>query len=171
MIGPPKIRLLEKRHKDEITEDVSDRIFALVGTNTHSIVERIKHPDAIQEERLYIKVMGWNISGQADLYEDGIISDLKVTSVYAVLHGLKPEWIAQANLYKIMFESAGFPVTGLQVIAILRDWSKFGHQKSHDYPRKQVKVLPVPMWSDEKAKTYIYGRVRAHKTAELMPRR
>lgn len=164
LIGPPKIRLLKKRHSDEITEDVTDHIWRLLGTNTHEIVERIKHPDALQEERLSVTVKGWKISGQADLYEDGVVTDFKVTSAWSCLNGVKPEWICQLNVYAELFRSAGFTVSKLQIIAFLRDWSKFKTGK--DYPKKQVAVLDVPLWGEFQAKTYIRDRVLMHQTAE-----
>jgi hypothetical protein len=89
LIQPPKIRVLTSRHKEEIVEDVADRVWALLGTNTHAIIERINHPDSLQEERLKMKVDGWTISGQADLYEDKTVTDYKTTSVWQVVNNGK----------------------------------------------------------------------------------
>ena len=89
LIQPPKIRVLTSRHREEIVEDVADRVWALLGTNTHAIIERINHPDSIQEERLAIEVDGWKISGMADLYEDNTITDYKTTSVWQVVNNGK----------------------------------------------------------------------------------
>jgi len=166
LIGPPKIRILTKRHSDKITEDVSDHIFRLLGQNTHEIVERIKHPDSFQEERLSMTVKGWKISGQADLYENGTVTDFKVSSVWACIHGLKPEWICQLNVYGHLFRLAGFPVDKLQIIIFLRDWSKFKGGK--DYPRKQVAVLEAPLWGEFQTQTYIRDRVLMHQAADAL---
>jgi hypothetical protein len=40
LISSPRIRLLKKKHKHEITEDASDRIWSLIGSSVHSILER-----------------------------------------------------------------------------------------------------------------------------------
>ena len=168
LIQPPKIRVLKSRHRDEIVEDVADRVWALLGTNTHAIIERINHPDSIQEERLSMEVSGWTISGQADLYEDGIISDFKTTSVWGVINGPKDNYIHQLNCYAEMFRQSGFSVKGLQVIAILRDWSKFGGQRSQSYPKKQVVRVPVPLWGHIETMNYLRDRVRVHQIAECL---
>ena len=166
LIQPPKIRVLSTRHRDEISEDVADCIYRLVGQNTHAILERVQHKDALQEERLYLKVGGWTISGQADLYEDEIVHDYKNTSVWSIINGVKPEWIYQLNCYAHGFRQAGFPVKGLKIIAILRDWSKFKAKEGGSYPKKQVVTLEIPLWSDEDAERYIDGRVFLHKAAD-----
>ena len=75
-------------------------------------------------------------------------------------------WEEQLNLYGFMFREAGFTVDKLQVVAILRDWSKFGGQRSQNYPKKQVVTVPIPLWAREKAMAYTKGRVALHKAAE-----
>jgi hypothetical protein len=40
LIDSPKIRILKKKHKEEIQEDVSDMLYALMGTALHHIIER-----------------------------------------------------------------------------------------------------------------------------------
>ncbi len=42
LIAPPRIRVLQKRNWDLITEDVSDRIFSLLGQSVHHVIERAK---------------------------------------------------------------------------------------------------------------------------------
>lgn len=168
LIQPPKIRVLSKRHRDEITEDVADCIYRLVGSNTHYILERMENKDALQEERINIECNGWTISGKADLYETEIIYDYKNTSVWAVINGVKPEWANQLNCYAHGYRDAGFPVKGLAIIAILRDWSKFKAKEKGDYPAKQVVTLPIPLWKPEKAQAYIEGRVSLHQAAEKL---
>ena len=168
LIGPPKIRVLAERYKDVISEDVADCIYRLVGSNTHAILERIGHKNALQEERLFLKVGGWIISGQADLYEDEIVHDYKNTSVWTILRGAKPEWINQLNCYAHGFRHAKFRVKGLKVIAILRDWSKHKVRASGNYPRKQVVTLEAPLWSNAEAQEYIEGRVVLHKAADAL---
>jgi len=169
LIQPPRIWQLTKRHSDHIQEDVADRIWALLGSNVHYILERVNSRNALQEERLSAEVEGWKVIGQADLYQDGTVTDWKITSVWAVMNGVKPEWTAQLNCYGFLMEYTGFSVSRLQVIAILRDWSKFGGQRSHSYPDKQVVQMPVPLWSYEKAKKYLRERVNLHQKAEALP--
>jgi len=167
LIQPPKIRVLSSRHRDEITEDVADCIYRLVGSNTHYILERIENKNALQEERINLEVNGWVVSGKADLYENKTVYDYKNTSVWAVLNGAKPEWASQLNCYAHGYRAMGFPVEGLAIIAILRDWSKFKAGQGN-YPAKQVVTLPIDLWSDAKAQTYIEDRVLLHQAAESL---
>ena len=78
-------------------------------------------------------------------------------------------WEEQLNLYGLMFKEAGFEVDKLQVVAILRDWSKFGGQRSQNYPDKQVQAIAIPVWNRDKALAYTKGRVALHKAAESLP--
>src|SRR3990167_726063 len=125
LIKPPRIRLLEKRHKEEIVEDVSEHIWRLLGQSVHSVLERADTFNHFSEERMVADVLGWQVSGQPDLLDpDGILSDYKVTSVYSFLLGDKPEWQAQLNLYVWLYRKHGWEAKGAQIVAILRDWMR-----------------------------------------------
>ena len=93
LIQPPRIRQLTARHRDEITIDASDRIWMLVGSNTHAIIERADQKDALQEERLSMEVAGWKVTGATDLYEAGVITDFKTTSVWSVLFHMNDVYV------------------------------------------------------------------------------
>jgi len=166
LIEPPRIRQLNSRYRGEITADVADRVWPLLGSNTHYILELADTKDGLQEERLSMTQGGWVVTGQADLYEHRIIYDYKITSVWAVLRGVKPEWEQQENIYAQLYREAGFSVEGLRVIAILRDWSKHQVKKSSNYPETQVVMLPVPLWPPDKAIEYIDERVHLHQVCE-----
>jgi hypothetical protein len=169
LIGPPQIRILERRHADELTEDASDRIWSLVGQIGHKILERAE-AEALAETRLFADAAGWTISGQFDrmvLLPDGTLQDYKFTSVWAVVDGPKPEWEAQLNVLRWLADANGYPpIRGLQLVAILRDWSRGKARQGGDYPQQQVKVLPVPLWPLEEAARYVRERVLLHQEAE-----
>jgi hypothetical protein len=166
LIQPPRVRQLLTRHRESISVDVADRVWALLGSNVHYILERAKVDNAFQEERISTTVKGWTVTGQTDLFYNHIIRDYKITSVYAVLNGIKPEWSSQINLYAELWRSKNFRVDGGEIIAILRDWSKFGGQRSSDYPQYQIMVLPVELWDPIDAGMYLEERVTVHQEAE-----
>ena len=166
LIQPPRIRQLTARHGDSMSMDVSDRIWPLLGSNVHYILERADTKDGLQEERLSMFVNGWEITGQPDLYKDEILYDYKVTSVYAVLRGVKDDWVKQLNIYAQLLREVSFSVDALRIIAILRDWSKHQVKKSKDYPETQVVMLPVLLWPPNKALEYIEERVHLHQVCE-----
>ena len=169
LIGPPQLRILERRHADEIEEDASDRIWALVGQIGHRILERAE-AEALAETRLFAQAGGWTVSGQFDrmvLLPDGTLQDYKFTSVWACVDGPKPEWAAQLNVLRwLAAENHYPPIRRLQIVAILRDWSRGKARAGGDYPRHQVKVLPVPLWPLEEAGRFVTERVRLHQAAE-----
>src|SRR5690348_15581374 len=66
LIQPVRIRQLTKRHSAEITEDVSDGIWRLIGSIGHKILERSNTVNHLAEERLTTTLHGWTISGKAD---------------------------------------------------------------------------------------------------------
>lgn len=168
LIGPARKRALELRHRDEIVEDVADRIWALMGQVLHGILERADD-EAATEERLFIERHHWVISGQFDrlILEDGTLQDYKSTSTYSVKDGPKPEWIAQLNLYALMIrERKRLPVNRLQTVIILRDWMRSKARHSPDYPQSPAIVLDCPMWPAEQTEAYITERLIAHGLAQ-----
>ena len=57
LIGPMQQIFLKRKHWDELEEDVSDLIWALLGQTMHTILERADI-SAIKEKRLYLNVDG-----------------------------------------------------------------------------------------------------------------
>jgi hypothetical protein len=171
-IMPPKIRQLLKRHKDEITEDVSERIWRVVGDIAAGILERAGDNNVFKEERLSMRLHGWTITGKVDLMFNAkddtyAIDDYKFVSVWSVKDA-KPEWEAQLNLYALLARANSFNIKQLRIIAILRDWSKPRAAREPDYPQAGVVVRKVPLWSEEKAASYLSERVLAHQAAEKL---
>ena len=180
-IKPPKMRALEIGHAAEITEDASERLFALMGSAVHSVLERAMTDNVFQEEFLSAEIGGWTVTGRPDLLEaedvfthDGlfmdtayVLSDYKMTSVAAFFGGVKAEWEAQINCYAHLFRLHGFEVGKAQIVAMLRDWS-MGKRASggDDYPPCPVLVLPVNLWPAEAQENYLLVRVKAHQLAQ-----
>jgi hypothetical protein len=166
LLRPPRMRVLEKTYQGQITEDVADHIWRLLGQSVHTILERANTDHHLAEERLVVEVLGWKISGKPDLLsEDGTLSDYKVTSVFSFLLGEKPEWEAQLNIYAWMYRRYGFAVKKAQIVAILRDWTS-SRQKESDYPPCGVLVVDVPLWEDAQVEMFVQERVLLHQQAE-----
>jgi hypothetical protein len=167
LIGPARKRYLEQLHADEISEDVAERIWALMGQITHGILERADDT-AWCEERLFIERFGWRISGQFDRYLlelDGLLQDYKLTSTYSIKDGVKAEWEAQENIYALMLREHGYHVEKLEIVAILRDWQKAKAKHTDDYPQVPALVIPVRVWPTDQIETYIQQRLNAHSKA------
>ena len=183
LIAPPRIRVLEMRNWDLIEDDVSNRIFSLLGQSVHHILERSKLKVDLAERRLFYKddkiTNGWTLSGQFDLLSrQGDLTDFKVTSAWAALDALtngKAEWENQLNVLDFLCRKNQKTLTrykkevkvkSLNIMAILRDWSKLKVMQSDNYPRKQVVMIPIRRWSEEEQENYVQARIKLHQDAE-----
>ena len=166
LLRPPQMAYLENEHKDEIEVDVSERIYALLGSAVHEVLERSEIVGVVQERRLSLEVEGWTVTGKADLYyQEGVLQDYKVTSVYSFLLGDKPDWEAQLNFYALMFRWHGLPVRKIEIVAILRDWMKSKSEYERNYPPAPALVAPVRLWTVLEAIDRMLERVRLHQKA------
>lgn len=173
LIGPPRIHQLQKRHSNEIVQDVSERLFSLYGQIAHGILERADDFEAFHEERLSIHVNGWKVTGATDLYKhrgngEYLLRDYKFTSVYVSKFDLKPEWVAQVNLYTHLWRHHGFDVHRAQIVAIYRDWRRMEAERRESYP-PPVQLFDVPLWSPLEAMQFLQARVRIHQEADSVP--
>ena len=182
LLAPPRQAALIERHGDMISEDVSERTFALYGQLVHLLLERAgeQSRNAINEERLYAEVGGWTISGQTDtltLTEDQrswIISDYKFVTSYKFKRSYSGELVIpedyeqQLNLYSHLLRENGFKVDGLKIVAIYRDWSKLEAKRDKNYPQLGAETHDIPLWSEDKAKAFIEERVRLHQDAMFL---
>lgn len=188
LIAPPKQKILEMRHDAEIEIDISERLWMVLGTACHYVVDKAAGDDHLNEERWYIEVSTMKVftapvgkkaqncdwykiteiyvSGKFDLYDNKThrLSDYKITSVWSWLieKKMKPEHEAQLNINALAIRMIGFWVEKISIMMMFRDWSKT--KAKNDYPN-----LPVPMkeieghlWTDTGITMYIKARVDLH---------
>lgn len=169
IINSPRIVVLKHKHWDDIEQDASEMVWALFGSAVHGILEHGKGENHIVEERLHTEVDGWRISGAIDLqevHEDGIIiKDYKVTGAWAVMNE-KQDWHDQLNIYAWLVEKVKKqPIKGLQIVAIVRDWSSRDASTKETYPQSPVAVIDIPLWTFEEREAFINKRVHLHAAA------
>jgi phage gp37-like protein len=171
LIGPPKINQLKKRYSDQIVEDASDRVWALLGQSVHKVLELAGGEEEMTEKRLYKEINGWTLTGQTDLYEveKGVLSDFKVTSVFSFLLGQKNEWVMQLNCNAMLWREYGYSPKKLQIVAILRDWQASKAEFDKEYPQCAVHIVDIPLWDNEEVVRYATERVKLHQAAAAMP--
>jgi hypothetical protein len=168
LIQPPQIRYLFEKHKEEIIEDVSERMWSLLGQAVHHVLERAGATDNAETEvRLYTESNGWKVSGEFDSYEKSTrhLSDYKITSVYSVMDDDHRLWEEQLNLLAELCRRNGRPVDRLSITAILRDWRRSEAARRADYPKQMVRVVPVQLWDERRAADYLSYRVMLHQKA------
>jgi hypothetical protein len=168
LLNSPRIVQLKRKHWDEIEQDASEMVWQLFGSAIHQILEHGKGENHIIEERLFAEFSGWVLSGAIDLQTvtpDGIeISDYKTTSAWAVMNE-KADWTYQLNVYAHLVERVKkITVTGLSIVAIIRDWSA-REAKKETYPQAPIVTIPIQLWSPEERESFIQGRLTAHSSA------
>lgn len=175
LIMPPQIDLLRKAHFKEMEKDISEEWFALFGSAVHYILELGIDAQQTPEERLFLDVNGWTISGAIDLQTpvDGgvVISDYKVTTAYPLTANegeAKKEWEEQVNMQAYLVERVkNVKVVGVEIVAIVRDWERRKAAIELNYPAAPVVKVPVRLWSREEQEAFILNRVMVHQDAEM----
>jgi len=172
LIGPPRMRIMNQKHGHEAKIDVSRRLFALLGTAMHKLMEHGDDPsDIVKEERIFSEHMGWSISGQIDRAESGAqgvtIYDYKLAAARAVVDE-KAEWSQQLNLYRWLYAQEYGHWPKAKIIVIIRDWIAAKAREVEGYPQTPMVVIPVPSWPEIKIMSYLSRRVQLHQDAQAL---
>jgi hypothetical protein len=171
LFQPPKIRELAKRHADKIVEDASDRVWTMLGTANHYVLEQIakRNPERyVTEERFYMDVDGMKLGGQIDLYDkqEQVLYDYKVSSVYKAMSDDRFEWTAQAAVNRLLLEHNGYQVKRAAIILVMKDWRMRDSKIKADYPKCPVVEIKLDAWKPEETFAYIKSRITLHQQAK-----
>ena len=170
LIDAPQISVLRMINENRISEDVVDTFWANLGSALHHITEKGADDKHLVEERLFVDVEDWTISGAIDvqrLEDDNSITimDYKFTSVWAVRNP-KLDWERQLNCYAYLVEAnKKVKIKELQIICFLRDWNRNNAKRDINYPQQQIVVVPIKLWDFEERSKYVADRVRTHQEA------
>lgn len=172
LIGAPRRHILRRQHWEDLKGDIAAQIPSLLGTALHRMFEEGSEAEVnhISEERVFVKVKGWVVSGQVDtqIINDNTITirDYKSTSAWAVMHE-KIEWEQQTNLYAYLVEKAKEKVVDkLEIVAIIRDWNRRDAERNPEYPQCMIVTLNPTLWSMQDRERYLLERLDLHATAE-----
>ena len=172
LIQSPRVRILSKSGN---RFDVADMVWSSFGTAWHSHAQAALqdyNPEWIVEERYFVDVNGWIVSGQADLQttkDDGTIHlwDWKVTTTTKIAKGLAAEWEQQLNCYAYLIRrSTGKIVTSATVLAVLRDFKR-NLFKKQEHGQCAVSVMNINLWPKDQQESYIKQRVALHQEVEM----
>ena len=171
LIASPRINALRQKHYADMTIDVSDRFWALMGQAIHAILESGGDDRHLTEERLFADAEGWIVSGAIDLQRTGEkpngirLNDYKFTTV-STLGYPKPEWEQQLNCYAWLVRSnKPYDIEELAVYAILRDWKQGESKRIPGYPTAPIQKVSLPIWPETRTKKFVNDRVRLHQDA------
>ena len=173
LFQPPKIRELMRRHGDKVTEDASDRVWTMMGTANHWVLEQIakKNPERyITEERFYMDIDGVKLGGQIDLYDkqEQVLYDYKVSSVWKALSDDLSDWNAQASINTLLLQHNGIPVKRASIILVMKDWKLRDSKQKQGYPQCAVREIPLELWKDVETLAYIKSRISLHQQAKSL---
>jgi len=173
LIDSAQIAHLKRKHEASLVEDVNDLAASWMGSAIHEILaDSVDSKGGEMAEKRFHSTLGsHSLSGSMDVLsplsqgsDRFKISDYKTTSVASYMHNMegKAEHIAQLNMYRWLCERNGISVDELEIIFVLKDWSKIAGKRTSNYPDAFVKVLPIEPWTLEYTQTYIEGRIKAH---------
>lgn len=173
LLKPPRIAHLTRKHWNEIEEDVEERLWALYGQIAHLIIERSGAKNDITEDRYFTEVNGKTISAQVDhlcLSEDAL-TDWKFTTAWKFKSNSLPDkdWEAQLNIQAYILRKNGLDPKKLQIVGLLRDYSKAESFRNQDYPKHAVCVQDIQDWGMDKTEEFIKSRIDIHEKAKLSP--
>jgi len=172
LIDSPQIQRLKLLNYTDLSEDVSTRLFSILGTAVHAILEGGAADGDIVERRLFADWDGCVITGQIDLMTPHLggyrLCDYKTCRAFAIQKepNGKADWHNQLNIYGALARMNGIDVTGLEIVAIIRDWSAAGLKRNADYPIAPVVRIPIPIWPEDKVDQYISSRIEAHSAVD-----
>jgi hypothetical protein len=181
LIGPAWQGALKRKHHTEIEESADDRIWSLIGSSIHAMIQQANGA-GVAEKRFFIRRMGYVISGQADYINYQVhkgssssgfsktIYDWKMTSGYAVIDGPKKEWGEQLNLLNLLYsnqESLEHQVTDLKVIAFYKDWSERNYLNNPlSYPKRPYGEFVFSIWTPLEAEEFLLTKIQEHIEAD-----
>ena len=123
-----------------------------------------------KEKRFFAECEGMKISGAMDLLgDDGALTDYKVTSVFTIQRGLKPDWEQQLNIYAWLLKQNDITATSLTIVGLCRDWIKSRAEAKADYPQSPIVPIKVPLWRPERQDDFVASRVRVHTMEKTIP--
>ena len=134
ILKPTRQVILERRHGDDIEQDVSEMIWCIFGTLAHSVIENSKEDvGQFKEEKLkvdlgkYCKELdGYYLSGRSDMIDllDKCITDWKTASCWKVIYKDFEDWRKEMLIYAWAVKDMGFEINKAQAIAFLKDHNK-----------------------------------------------
>jgi len=170
---PPKIAELWRRHADEITMDCSEKVWTMMGTANHWVLEQIalRNPERyVAEKRFYLDIDGMKLGGQIDLFDRDTetLWDYKVSSVYKAMSDDHQDWTKQANVNKLLCEHNGIYPKKLAILLVCKDWKRRDSEIKADYPKCAIQEIQLPIWNPEETFAYIRSRIALHNAAKLV---
>lgn len=150
-------------------EDKGANVGAWMRKYVKEVIEPKFPSDCLIEQTLTLECRGWTISGTLDRYikSEKTIRDYKtITAEQLAFPEQKASWSKQQNIYAVMLRELGYEVEKIEIVAIVKNWSKIKLATSKDYPRSSIVTIPLNVLDNNKMLEYIDKRVAIHQRAE-----
>lgn len=177
LLNPIRITILSKRHYDEIEEDAMSKLWAMMGSAMHEVVEKgstdKEHLGYMVEKRVKTLFHDKVISGGMDIYNenDKSIIDFKFQTVFnwIYLDDHIENLTLQLNGYRWLLERNGYKVDKLEIIFIFRDYRPYEASRMSGYPSGKIESLEISKMSDEEIEKYIKEKIEEIESLKDTP--
>ena len=152
ILKPTRQVILERRHGDEIEQDVSDMCWMIFGIAVHSIIENSEEAEGqFKEEKLKVdlgkyweELRGYYLSGRSDMIDliKKTIIDWKTCSVWKILFKDFEDWRKEMLIYAWAVKDMGFDIDKAEAIAFVKDHNKTKSKIEANYPK-------LPIWVEK----------------------
>lgn len=152
ILKPTRQVILERRHNDEIEQDVSEMVWCIFGILAHSVIENSQEDvGQFKEEKLKVdlgkyckELEGYYLSGRSDMIDllDKCITDWKTASCWKVIYKDFEDWRKEMLIYAWAVKDMGFEIDKAQAIAFLKDHNKTKAKVDSSYPQ-------LPVWVEK----------------------
>ena len=165
--GEPLQIALTRKHSDEISRDKITQ--ATIG----SIFDLGFKNMGFEPERIKIDIDGFTVSGEPDIFQDGVLVDNKLTKKYALKmwekEKEKHQYTLQINFYRMMLENQGKEVKDMQIAWWIKDQSdvKAGDPQALVETKvphiEDSKLLDIARGVHEEARGILEGKILTQK--------
>lgn len=165
--------VLSRRHDSEMSDDASNRVWAVFGSAAHGILEQgAETATQIKENRLSADIDGCTVTGQFDLYdsETKTVTDYKTVSVWRVIFKDWDGYRKQLLAYCWLLRKAGFEADRGQIVALIKDHSKSKAKRERDYPKYPVYTISWDFAEEdfEEFEVWLHGKLDDIKSASCL---
>lgn len=155
ILNPTRFIILNRRHNDEIEIDASQCINQVLGTATHSLIEKF---DKTGFAEIYLKEEirdDYFLTGKCDLYDEVnfALVDYKTANVWKIKFSDFDDWRRQGLIYAWLLIKKGHYVERIRFHALLKDWTarekRLADMKGEFYPESQVYTYELKITSTD----------------------
>ncbi|MET0645612.1 MAG: hypothetical protein ABW208_03265 [Pyrinomonadaceae bacterium] len=123
LLSPPQIRVLTRKHRHELTEDIATRLRRCTDGLLHHVLELLGDAGGRKVERLLSYATDDGVvAGRFDVLLVGTeLIEYRSASTWRVSKGVPHDWIERLNLYAEILRRGGHTITTITVVVMFRD--------------------------------------------------